>query len=77
MENIDELERKINSMAAKYISDSLGSNASDNYTVSPFKISQSNQKGNGLGGYINQNTQLEDFESWVSPGNYVLHILNK
>jgi len=77
MDNIDELERKINTMAAKFIAESLGTNASNNYTVSPFKISQSNQRGKGLGGYINQTTQLDDFESWVSPGNYVLHILNK
>ena len=76
MDKIHQLEKEINHMAAKMISEKLGSDARKGVTVSPFKLEPSKQKGKGLGGYINQSTQSRDFDSWVSPGNFVLHILN-
>ncbi len=75
MSNIQEVENEINHMAAEIIANKLGSGAS--LSVTPFTIKCLPQKGHGLGGYINQSSQLHDFESWVSPGNYVLHILDQ
>ena len=72
---MDQLENEINQYAAKLISSKLGSNAASDYTISPFRISSSKNKGKQLGGYINQNDQLQDFESWAGPGNYVYHVI--
>jgi len=76
MQNIHEIEDEINSLAAKLISSKLGENEAKNFTISPFKLKQP-KKGKGLGGYVNQNDQLHDFESWAGPGNFVYHVLNQ
>jgi hypothetical protein len=75
---IKGIEEKVNNYAGSLLLNYTKSHGinEDDIKVSPFKLKYNQKKGGGrLSRGINQSQQLRDFESFVSPGNFVINFI--